>query len=125
MNEPKIPDSNFCSDDAAFLCKVRVDLDQSCSALDGQTLSRLTRIRHTALALRTQRRRAPTLLPFGGIATAAVLVISVMLYNQSPPNELVPNGTEQLEYIDLLSASEELDFYEELEFYQWLADGSN
>jgi hypothetical protein len=122
MSEPVIPETTA---ETAFLRQVRKDLDQSCAALDGQTLSRLNRIRHTALERKTARHRSPLLLPFGGLVTASVLVFAVMLNDTPPePTEGVPAAAEQLEDMDLLSASEGLDFYEELEFYQWLANSS-
>jgi hypothetical protein len=128
MSEPLIPDTKTAMDsDDAFLRQVRQDLDHSCAALDGQTLSRLNRIRHTALERKAVRRRSPFLLPFGGLVTASVLVFSVMLSDRTQdPVETAPAAAaEQLEDMELLSASEGLDFYEELEFYQWLANSSN
>jgi hypothetical protein len=124
MNEPVISDTKtVAASDAAFLSQVRKDLDHSCAALDGHTLSRLNRIRHAALERKAVRRRSPLLLPFGGLVTAAVLVVSVMMFNDKPQvsPEGLPTAAEQLEDMDLLSSSEGLDFYDELEFYQWLA----
>jgi len=125
MSELSIPDTKVpASSEAEFLRRVRADLDRSCSALDGQTLSRLNRIRHAALERKAQPRRAPVLLPFGGLVTAVVLVFAVMLNEPTQVPDALPSGAEQLEYLDLLSSTEDLDFYEELEFYQWLADSS-
>jgi hypothetical protein len=109
-----------------FLRQVRQDLDRSCAALDGHTLSRLNRIRHAALERKAVRRRSPLLLPFGGLVTASVLVFSVMLSDRTQePVESAPVAAAELEDMELLSASEGLDFYEDLEFYQWLANSSN
>ncbi|MDR2214160.1 MAG: hypothetical protein LBE21_11130 [Pseudomonadales bacterium] len=121
-NEPLNLATDAADAEAVFLRQVRKDLDQSCAALDGYTLSRLNRIRHAALERKRQGRRSPLLLPFGGLAMASVLVFCVMLFNATPPEpRRLPVAAEQLEDIDLLSASEELEFYEDLEFYQWLA----
>ncbi|MDR0779976.1 MAG: hypothetical protein LBF16_04685 [Pseudomonadales bacterium] len=138
MSEPAMPATQHVADadTTAFLSRVRQDLDHSCAVLDGHTLSRLNRIRHTAFDAKTARRRSPLLLPFGGLVTAAVLMFSVLLLNDTPQAPLpqvslpqislkgLPAAAEQLEDMDLLSASEEVDFYEELEFYQWLADSA-
>lgn len=104
--------------DDAFVAGIRRQLDRSCDALDGQTLSRLTRIRHVALA----RRQAPTtrlLLPFGGFATACLLVVAVTTFS---PRDNIDDVVAPLEDLDILTASESLDLYEDYDFYRWLAE---
>ena len=107
--------------DAIFLQRVKQEMDRSCAALDGATQSRLNSMRHAVLAqgqrkgLRLFSMRKPLLLPFGGLVTACVLVMAVVL--QAPT---LPDAA-PVEDLDLLTATEELDFYEEYEFYQWLA----
>lgn len=110
------------SADAKLVADIRRELDASCRSLDGQTLSRLNAIRHAALEPRGRKTR-PLLLPFGGLVTACVLVLAVTLLNPGR----VPDGVEgeaPLQDIDLLVSDEDLDLYEDYEFYQWLADGS-
>jgi hypothetical protein len=102
---------------------IRQKLDQSCNALDGQTLSRLNRIRHAALE-RKQARASRMLLPFGGFVTACVLVVSVMMFGptRAPETEAVASP---LEDIEILTSSDSLDLYEDYEFYQWLAENDS
>ena len=110
--------------DELLLERVRKHLDHSCDALDGQTLSRLNRIRHGALE-KQQKPRNPFLLPFGGLVTACVLVLSVTLMDHQSIPESLPSGASALEDIEILTSAEELDFYENYEFYQWLADNDS
>jgi hypothetical protein len=105
------PDAQQLVDD------IRKRMDQSCNALDGQTLSRLNRIRHAALE-RKQARASRMLLPFGGFVTACVLVLSVTMY---APGTTAPEAS-AIEDIDILTSSDDLDLYEDYEFYQWLAE---
>ena len=109
------------SDDDRFVAGIRQQLDQSCRALDGHTLSRLNRIRHEAL----ERKHAPRsrlLLPFGGFVTACVLVLSVTLFEPGTAPESEPGAAAALEDIEILTTTEDLDLYADYEFYQWLAE---
>jgi hypothetical protein len=101
---------------------IRQRMDQSCNALDGQTLSRLNRIRHAALE-RKQARASRMLLPFGGFVTASVLAVSVMLFAPGTP-EAVPAAS-AIEDLDILTSTDSLDLYEDYEFYQWLAENDS
>jgi len=109
------------ADDMRFIATVRQQLDRSCDALDGETLSRLNRIRHTALERRTQLRASRLLLPFGGFVTACVLVLTVTLFTPgtAPDADVLAAPPEVL---DILTTADSLDLYEDYEFYQWLAD---
>lgn len=101
-----------------FIAGIRRELDRSCDALDGHTLSRLHRIRSEALA-RRQSRTSRLLLPFGGFVTACMLVLTVTMFmpGRSPDRDMVP----PLEDIDILASADSLDLYEDYEFYEWLA----
>jgi hypothetical protein len=124
------------TDDAAeaeFLSRIQQQLDQSCDRLDARTVSRLNTIRHAALEHK-QKRFSPLWLSFGGMVTATFLVFSLNLTTlQLPGSAGLPvgmpvNGTEEaatLEDIEILTTTEELDFYEEYEFYQWLAENDS
>lgn len=107
-------DSVASTGDEALLASIRQELDRSCSALDGYTLSRLHRIRSEAVARRRSRLQT-LLLPFGGLVTASALVVAISLNWGAGPQ---PSS---LEDIEILADSEALDFYSEYEFYQWMA----
>lgn len=108
---------------AVFLDSVRRELDAATGRLDGRTLSRLHRIRSEALARRTKPADSErSWWPLGSLAAAGLLAVSLTL-NWSQPTAIVPqNGqAEALEDIDLLTANDALELYEDYEFYQWLA----
>jgi anti-sigma-K factor RskA len=102
--------------EAALVHSIRTELERSCAALDGETLSRLHRMRSEALAVRKSNWQG-WWLPF---ATAAVLVLALSLLW---PISQVPAEAPDLllEDIEVLVAEEELEFYADYEFYQWLA----
>lgn len=108
-------------------------LDDSLNELDDSVLSRLRQSRQLAInaALETSRQNAPTpaftfpnwLAPVSTGAAFATIALSVSLFWTQPmPNKIQGNGF--IENITLLSQSEELELYQNLEFYLWLEDES-
>lgn len=117
-------------EDARLVAGIRQQLDQSCKALDGHTLSRLNRIRHAALEHKEVRKQArksrALLLTFGGFVTACVLVLSVTLFRPGAvPESGVPAAASALEDIEILTSADSFDLYEDYEFYQWLAENDS
>ena len=114
--------------DARIEAGARRELDRSCAALDGHTLSRLNGIRHLALerfGQRTARWHRTFMLPFGGLVTACMLVVTVTLLNPQPGAVPEGQGFVPPEEIDLITDVESLEFYEDYEFYQWLAENGS
>jgi hypothetical protein len=106
--------------DELFLRRIKRDLNRSSDALDGYTVSRLNGMRCAVLEQK-QSKRHPLLFPFGGLVTACVLVLSFsMLYQPGTVTDGI-NANTPIEDIEILSATESLEFYEDYEFYQWLA----
>lgn len=104
--------------EAAFLARVKNTLDESEGRIDDITAARLRTLRREAVAAHHERRRRPVwLLPVTGLATAAtVAVLAVTLWSVPPAsNEMLP-----LDDIALLSDTEALEFYADLDFYLWL-----
>ena len=104
-----------------FLDKLKESLDQRIDTLDGETLSRLNRARHAAL----QQQHLPAhsvnkwaWLPASGIA-AAILVSSVFMFR----SEHIPdiNGND-IDEIEIIASTDNIDFYEQLDFYMWLLE---
>ena len=107
--------------EAKFLAGIKQQLDHSCDALDARTLSHLNSIRHTALEHK-QKRFSPLWLSLGGMVTATFLVFSLNLSSLQLPGTANATDAAPLEDIEILTTTESLDFYEEYEFYQWLAE---
>jgi hypothetical protein len=82
--------------------------------------ARCAAVRTAAEALDKPSKTAPGwLIPAGGIA-ALTLVIAVSFYQIQTNQESSPIAS--VEDMPLLTAPEDLELYEELDFYQWLAE---
>jgi len=97
----------------AFTKKVKQELDRHADAVDELTAARLQALRKTALT--TAARPGLSWLPATGLAAAAAVLVAVLVLNLVPGdiNDL-PGDTE------LLSQMDDLELFEELEFYAWL-----
>lgn len=101
---------------------IRESLDESADALDANTLSKIHQIRAQAVEKAKTRQVnwlfSPQGLFVGSLATACVMVFAVMLLLKSPaPMQHVP-----VDDIELISSSDNLKLFEELEFYEWLEE---
>ncbi len=106
-----------------FIDNVKKALDLDTENLDPATQSKLTHIRHRALDAGERKGfdiREWFTVPVAGWATACLLVLGLVFYMQ-PSNGTLP----PLEDIDLLVAEDNLEFYDGLEFYAWLAEENN
>lgn len=108
------------SEEQKFLESIRSRLDEGLEHLDAATLSRLRQAREQALAQRYKKRRAVWLIPAGAAVAASILV--ALIINQPKP---APEPDYLFDELEMLSAFDELDLYEDLEFYAWLADDIN
>jgi hypothetical protein len=96
---------------------------ESLAGLDGQTRSRLRQARAKALAAAARPRSRwldPVRLAPAGVAAAALLAVAV--FWSGPEPAVVPVETAVLTDLDILLDGEELDLFEELEFYAWLLE---
>ena len=103
--------------DQEFIASAKQALDRSLEDLEPHTLARLRQVRHQALE--PARTRVPRFVWAGGLATAfaTLLVASVVFYPTGSPNSVTT-----FDDVEILASSEDLDFYDDLEFYHWLAD---
>ncbi len=104
--------------------QIRQRLDQQSEELDGETLSRLRQAR--ARAVDAGGRKGFNLPGFGGgvVAFASVSVLAVAVWLAVPTDTIqeMPALAEApvFDDMELLAATEELEFYEDIEFYYWL-----
>lgn len=113
-----------------FADQARAVIEQRCQRLDSATCSRLHAIRHHALTRResSPAHRRPLLRPFGGLATAGVLGVAMLLLlpGVSPLQNLFQDdgaaAETPVEDIELLTSTDSLELFEDYEFYQWLAE---
>ena len=104
-------------DKQEFLLFAKKHLDKSVDELDSATLSRLAHSRHRALSSEPQG--IQWAWPAWGLATASVVVLSIILWFQNPMN---PEPSLLTEDLELLASSDSLEFYEDLDFYDWLSE---
>ena len=101
---------------------IRQSLDESVDALDANTVSKIRQIRAQAVEKAGSKHSIwlsnKQGFLIGGMATACVMVLAVMLLINSPTSmQTIP-----AEDIELISSSDNLDLFEDLEFYEWLEE---
>ena len=106
----------------SFLKKVKHSLDQGEENIPAETLSRLNRIRQEALKIKKKEKTwavkwIPT--PHPAWATAAVVLLAVLL---SFPGDREQAPFNPLDDLEILASNNKIEFYEELDFYAWLAE---
>lgn len=87
--------------------------DADAPSVDAETLQRLRELK----AKRAEERTASGWLPLVSSFSLAMFVVGVMFYVL--PRE--PSLSAGMEQLDLLTAEEEFEFYQDLDFYAWLA----
>lgn len=106
-----------------FLKKVKTQLDEQTEHLDAATLSKLNQSRQAALAQLQPRghRLKQKWLPASGLV-AAVLLTSVFMFRSE---EIIPNGEQGIDDIEIIASNDNLELYEQLDFYMWLLEENN
>ena len=103
-------------DEEKFVNEIKRQLDRQAESLDGQTLSRLRQARAAAQAESGgwQLRWQPVALFASAAVLAVVVWIAMPINNSSEPRMAA------LDDMELLASNDDLEFYEEIDFYQWL-----
>lgn len=96
--------------------RARALLDRSADELDRQTILRLQRARVQALSARP---RSVRWIVAGGLATALAMTLSAVVW-VSTPSAVIP--LHDADDVEVVTAAEHLEFYDEIDFYRWLAD---
>ena len=113
---------NDSEQEKKFLSVVKKALDQSADDLDGNIQSRLRQARYRALE---QAEGKKVWLPGWGLSTASVataaLVMLIAAFYFKGPQQEVPQ-VNVLDEIEIVGSEESLEFYDELDFYVWLAE---
>lgn len=106
--------------DRKFAAAAKQLLDQAADDLDGDTLSRLHHARSRALA-GTEKRLPFFCRPFPLMITSTLATAALVLFvafGPSPQETIEKNLVADL---GLLTAEESLEFFEDIEFYEWLS----
>ncbi len=108
-----------------FLEKIRNLLDESVETLNPETHMRLQQIRIQALETPAKNRfslfgsllAAHRWITVGGFATVATAILAIFFWFHVPSSDFPPKQDEDFE---ILTSQEHIDFYKDLEFFQWL-----
>lgn len=106
----------------AFVERTKALLDESEQNLDANILSRLRQSR--TRALRGEERREPrswfrfSFPSAAGMATALAALLVAVFYITRPSVQELHKGIGDLE---ILASNDQLELYEDLDFYAWLA----
>ncbi|MCG8016661.1 MAG: hypothetical protein JAY97_10635 [Candidatus Thiodiazotropha sp. 'RUGA'] len=117
--------------DDAFLSEVKQQLQKSSDELDELTLAKLGAARRRAVEAGSRSavyrfgdvlslgRGSMTILMLAGL----LLIASAVLLNRAnTPEQQQVQSITLLEDMELLGAAQELEFYQELDFYLWVTD---
>ncbi|MCG7945803.1 MAG: hypothetical protein N0C84_05595 [Candidatus Thiodiazotropha taylori] len=117
--------------DDAFLKEVKQQLQKSSDDLDELTLAKLGAARRRAVEVGSR----PAIYRFGDVLSlgrgsmtilmlAGLLLIAsaVLLNRANTPEQQQAQSITLLEDMELLGAAQELEFYQELDFYLWVTD---
>jgi hypothetical protein len=115
--------------EARFLEKARQGLLASEEQLDAATVSRLRHARLKAVEAAGARGRGffwiPNWARIGGVATAAAAVIVLMIWHDTPRQDLPMKNADDVEIVLNVDSADNMDLYEDLDFYEWLAGAGN
>lgn len=138
-------DKQWGTAEQAFTDRLRESLDQQVASLDWQTQARLTRMRLQILERQQQGGHSSSTSRFPsfsqGFALATVATLASVLWLMPdvgeegagdkqvslPHDQVNANATEagmDATVLDVLLANEEMDFLQDLEMYEWLAQHS-
>jgi hypothetical protein len=115
--------------EARFLEKARQGLLASEEQLDAATASRLRHARLKAVEAAGAREggffRIPNWARVGGVATAAAAVLVFMIWFDTPKQDLPMKNADDVEIVLNVDSADNMDLYEDLDFYEWLAGAGN
>lgn len=110
------------SNEQDFLATARKTLDAGSDSLDPAICSRLARARLTAMEKGLPRQRRWLWLTAPLAAGLAVVFVVAALFFKTGTGLRHPNG-ESVADLEIITSMEAPDFYTDLDFYQWLAEG--
>ena len=109
-----------------FLGKVKDLLDEGVEDLNSQTRQRLEHVRMSALRAAGEK-YSGLFTPLrwtmvGGFSTAMMAAAAFFFWQHTPPGEL---PVREVDDFEIITSSDHIDFYQNLDFYRWLAIEEN
>ncbi len=106
--------------DRAFLETAKYLLDKNAEEMDSKTRARLREGRYRAIqSLQSQKKAVSWQWPAAGMAVACAAALAFFFLMKDPGTKALVSNVEDIE---LLASSEPIEFYDDLEFYGWLAE---
>jgi hypothetical protein len=110
-----------------LLKRAKQSLEESAERLDGKTLERLRQIRQSAVEEAFGKKRRPffefpRLAMAGGFVTVAAAAFVLFLWLHAPQTDIPVKTPEDFE---IILAKDQIELYEDLDFYDWLAASEN
>ena len=103
--------------DQQLVNAIKSAFDESVKSIDANTASRLIQIRNRALGGAEQKSNLWFVIPAGAITMVCLaLIVYSFVCNKKFDQPMTAND------IELITSSDSLDLYEDLEFYEWLDD---
>ena len=113
------------NDDRSFTSSIREVLDDSIGGLDNDVSRQLRLARYRALE--SYKEKHSYWKPAGGFALATMLLAAIGVWQFGGNERSIERANESstviaktMEDLELIASSDSLQFYEDLEFYQWL-----
>ncbi|HJU07438.1 MAG TPA: hypothetical protein VJ727_03050 [Rhodanobacteraceae bacterium] len=98
--------------------------EHACEHVDARTRAKLAAARRSALAAKDHRPQRAIWLPAVGAVAACALVLGVVWFRPQPETPVAPQqqaSTTSDAELPLDTDAQQLDLYQNLDFYQWLA----
>ena len=115
--------------EARFLEMARQSLLATEDRIEANTLSRLRDARVRAVEAADARGRGffriPNWARIGGVATAAAAILVFMIWFDTPKQDLPVKNADDIEIVLNVDSADNIDLYEDLDFYEWLAGAGN
>ncbi|MCX7552926.1 hypothetical protein OS175_03455 [Marinicella sp. S1101] len=102
--------------------KIRESMNQLTDSVDPSTVAQLHQIRQTAQQQKTKSWLQPFIWQFSSAAAALVLVFA--WFNRDLSGTEQNNEAVLFADLDMLTATEDADFYADLEFLTWLDENN-
>src|SRR5690242_12192754 len=108
--------------------RLKLELDRGLESIETPVLGRLASMRAAAVA-RSEGRHGllggvPRWVPVSGLATVAVLVVTVSLWmHAETPSRPVVVAFTNPDDVEILTSRDRIELYQDLDFYRWLDEG--
>lgn len=106
------------TNDNKLINDIKETLDESVDSLDANILSRIRQVRAQAVEKSGNQSVNWFGVVAGGLATASVMALAIIIVTQTSDT----SSNLPVDDIELISSSDSLELYEDLEFYEWLED---